>query len=137
MRIDVLPDALCPAAIALWHETGLTRPWNDPAADLRRALEGPTSTVLAAVDEGGALWGTAMVGHDGHRGWLYYVAVVPGRQGQGVGRSLVQTGETWLGERDVPKVQLMVRRTNAPVVAFYEQQGYVDQDVVVLGRFLT
>ncbi len=137
MQIAVLPDELASAAVALWHATGLTRPWNDPAADLQRALAGATSTVLAAIEEEGALCGTAMVGHDGHRGWLYYVAVAPGRQGEGLGRALVQASECWLAERDVPKVQLMVRRTNAQAVAFYERQGYVDQDTVVLGRFLT
>jgi ribosomal protein S18 acetylase RimI-like enzyme len=65
-----------------------------------------------------------MVGHDGHRGWMYYVAVDPGMRRQGVGRALVQAGEEWLRERGVPKVHLMVRETNNAVVEFYARIGY-------------
>jgi hypothetical protein len=67
--------------VVLWHDSGLTRPRNDPDADLRRAVAGPSSTILAAVDDGGGLLGTAMVGHDGHRGWPYYVASSRRRDG--------------------------------------------------------
>ncbi|MHC1562103.1 GNAT family acetyltransferase [Actinomycetospora sp. C-140] len=119
-------------AIALWHAAGLTRPWNDPEADLRRALGGPSSTVLAALRDD-TLAGTVMVGHDGHRGWLYYLAVADAHRRRGVGRALVGAAETWLRDR-VPKVQLMVRGDNGAAVAFYERLGYARQEVVVLGR---
>jgi len=132
-----LPESLIPAAVSLWHRTGLTRPWNDPEQDLRRALDGPSSTVLAARDAGGDLLGTAMVGHDGHRGWVYYLAVEPQAQRQGLGRVLMAASEDWLRERHVPKLNLMVRSTNAGVVRFYEAIGYEDGEVVVLGRFLS
>lgn len=123
------------AAVALWAECGLTRPWNEPHADLARALDGPTSTVLAAVD-GSGLVGTAMVGYDGHRGWVYYLAVREDRRRAGVGRVLMAACEQWLGERGVPKVQLMVREGNDAALGFYEALGYADQQTVVLGRFL-
>jgi ribosomal protein S18 acetylase RimI-like enzyme len=136
MEIVDLPEHLYADAVALWHEVGLTRPWNDPDADLQRAMLGPTSTVLAALDDSGALSGTAMVGHDGHRGWIYYVAVPPSRQRTGTGRALVSACEAWLRSHGAPKVQLMVRTTNIAVVAFYEALGYTDQECLVLGRFL-
>ena len=136
MEIVDLPEHLYADAVALWHEVGLTRPWNDPDADLRRAMDGATSTVLAALDEGGTLSGTAMVGHDGHRGWIYYVAVRPAHQHRGTGRALVHACEEWVRGHGVPKVQLMVRTTNTAVVGFYEALGYADQECVVLGRFL-
>ena len=110
VEILELPEPLHADAIALWHACGLTRPWNDPAADLERALTGPASTVLAAVD--GGLVGTAMVGHDGHRAWVYYLAVDPARQGGGVGRALMAACEWWAGDRGLPKLQLMVRADN-------------------------
>ncbi len=135
-QVDVLTDELVDAAVSLWHEVGLTRPWNDPHDDLRRALAGPTSTVLAARDERGELLGTAMVGHDGHRGWVYYLAVSPRHQRQGIGRALMHASESWLRERGVPKLNLMVRTTNTDVIAFYEGLGYADDQVVVPGRFL-
>ncbi|MDT7570690.1 MAG: hypothetical protein QOE05_864 [Actinomycetota bacterium] len=134
MRIDVLPEALTAQTVALWHEVGLTRPWNDPDGDLRRALDGPASTVLAALD-GDDLLGTAMVGHDGHRGWVYYLAVGPHVQREGIGAALMRSCEQWCMDNGVPKIQLMVRSTNAGVIAFYQRLGYEPSDVVVLGKF--
>lgn len=136
MRIVDLPADRTDDAVALWHASSLTRPWNDPSADLTRALTGPASTVLCAQDAHGRLLGTAMVGHDGHRGWVYYLAVQPDVRRSGLGRDLMQASERWLQERGVPKVNLMVRTTNTAVVAFYESLGYEDGDVVVLGKFL-
>ncbi len=135
MHITDLPVDRADEAVALWHETGLTRPWNDPHADLMRAIGSPCSTVLAAVDDG-VLTGTAMVGHDGHRGWVYYLAVRPDRRRAGLGRDLMNASERWLMQRNVPKINLMVRTTNAAVVAFYESLGYEDGEVLVLGKFL-
>lgn len=135
MPILPLPSGLAQAAVCLWRECDLTRPWNDPDADLSRALRGSSSTVLAAVADG-ELRGTVMVGHDGHRGWVYYLAVRPDQRGKGLGRELMVAAEAWLLDRGVPKLQLMVRADNAAVVAFYERLGYADQEVVVLGRFL-
>ena len=143
VRIEELPPALFGPAVALWHETGLTRPWNDPDADLRRAMTGPSSTVLAALDsahpadEGpDRLLGTVMMGHDGHRGWAYYLAVAPVARRRGLGRELMRAGEDWLRAHDIPKMQLMVRRQNVAVSAFYEALGYAYSDVVVMGRRL-
>jgi len=134
MLIRELPADLAEEAVGLWHRSGLTRPWNDPHADLQRAVRGATSTVLAALDDRGSLIGTSMVGHDGHRGWVYYLAVAADQQRNGVGRALMQASEQWLAARDVPKVNLMVRKGNEAVLAFYESLGYADGAVVVLGR---
>ena len=134
--IGALPHDLREAAVALWEECGLTRPWNDPWADLDRALDGAESEVLAALGPGGELLGTAMVGHDGHRGWVYYVAVAPAAQGQGLGRALMTAAEAWVTGRGIPKLMLMVRGTNTAALGFYEQLGYRVEDVSTLGRRL-
>ena len=136
VRIEPLPEALYDAAIALWHNSGLTRPWNDPEADLRRAASGSTSTILAAIGNDGGLLATAMVGHDGHRGWVYYLAVDAATRGRGLGRQMMEACEIWVKSRGVPKIQLMVRLTNKAVVGFYEHLGYVNDDVVVLSQWL-
>ena len=78
----------------------------------------------------------AMVGHDGHRGWVYYLAVQNTEQRKGLGRQPMQACEEWVRERGVPKVLLMVRPANHSVISFYESLGYEDGEVVVLGRFL-
>lgn len=135
MELRTLPDDLRDAAVALWHDSGLTRPWNDPHADLDRALVGPDSTVLAALDDG-HLVGTVMLGHDGHRGWVYYLAVTAAARRRGVGSLLVRACEQWLVERRIPKLQLMVRHENAAAVAFYRRLDYDVVDVTVLGQRL-
>lgn len=78
-----------------------------------------------------------MVGHDGHRGWVYYLAVHPVRQRQGIGRALMHASEQWVRDRGIPKIQLMVRDTNPAAAAFYAALGYEDAKVTVLGRFLS
>ena len=133
MRIERLPDDLRDAAVALWHEAGLTRPWNDPHADLALALRGPASTVLAAFD-GERLVGTAMTGHDGHRGWVYYLAVAGDVRRRGVGRALMAAAEEWLREREIPALNLMVRADNTEALGFYDRLGYETSTVVVRGK---
>ena len=123
------------AVIALWQAAGLTRPWNDPGADFDLALATPTSTVLLARD-GAALAGSVMVGFDGHRGWVYYLASDPDRRYQGTGRALMQAAEAWLSARGCPKIQLMVRGDNTAARGFYQAIGYDLQDVVTIGRRL-
>src|ERR1700749_2966966 len=135
MRIESLSPSEFEAAVALWRGGGLTPPWNDPHDDLRRAISGPSSTVLGGRD-GEEMVATAMVGHDGHRGWVYYVAVRADRRGRGHGRAMMRACETWLAARDVPKVNLMVRAENHAVTAFYGALGYGRDDVVVMSKRL-
>ena len=123
------------ATVALWQAAGLTRPWNDSAADFRLALANPTSTVLLAC-EGDALAGSVMVGFDGHRGWVYYLATHPARRGRGIGRALMAAAEDWLRARGCPKIPLMVRGDNLAAKGFYAAIGYEVQDVVTLGKRL-
>jgi ribosomal protein S18 acetylase RimI-like enzyme len=133
MEIAPLPVELVETAIELWHGVGLTRPWNDPLADLRRAMEGPASAVLAGLD-GHMLLATALVGHDGHRGWVYYLAVRPESQRNGYGRQMMRACEEWLVARGIPKINLMVRAENAIARDFYAALGYRVDDVMVLSR---
>ncbi len=135
MMIEVLPDGMEKEAVSLWHITGIARPWNDPAEDLRRAMRGTASTVLACTERN-ELLGTAMVGHDGHRGWVYYLAVAPGHQQQGVGRRLMEACEEWVRNRGIGKIQVMIRHSNTNVLGFYQRLGYGDDEVSVLSRRL-
>ena len=83
-----------------------------------------------------ALIGTALVGHDGHRGWVYYLAIARQAQGEGRGAALMVACESWLRERGVPKLNLMVRRGNADAEAFYDALGYEVDAVCVRSRRL-
>ncbi len=133
--IETLNSDDARAAVALWEETNLTRPWNDARSDFLKALNGPSSAILGSRD-GATLVGTVMVGFDGHRGWAYYLAVKPSHRGRGLGRQLMTGAETWLRKQGAPKIQFMVRSENSEVVDFYTHLGYVPQYVQVLGRRL-
>ena len=134
-RIRPCTDEDFDAIAALWRATGLTRPWNDPAQDFARCRKTPNAEIFVA-ELGGAVVGSVMAGHDGHRGWVYYLAVDPDVQRQGLGRRLMRRAEKWLESAGAPKVQLMVRTDNAPVRAFYETLGYTDSEVTTLEKWL-
>jgi ribosomal protein S18 acetylase RimI-like enzyme len=134
-EIGVLAEVEIPAAAALWAAAGLTRPWNDPVADACRALAGPASAILAARRDG-VLIGTVMTGHDGHRGWVYYLAVAADSQHGGIARALMAAAEDWCTAAGVPRLNLMVRAGNAGVLGFYDRLGYRSSDVVVLQKDL-
>jgi ribosomal protein S18 acetylase RimI-like enzyme len=122
-------------AVALWRRTGLIRPWNPPEEDFDRATTGSSSAVLGGFAHG-TLAATAMVGHDGHRGWVYYVAVDPERRSAGLGRAMMQAAEAWVRDAGVPKLQLMVRSGNAGALGFYESLGFAVEETAVLSRWL-
>lgn len=114
------------AVVALWHEAGLTRPWNDPLLDIDRKLTVQPELFLVAHDDDAesGIVGTAMAGYDGHRGSLYYLATARSHRGQGVARSLIERAETLLRGMGCPKVQLMVREGNEGVLGLYDGLGY-------------
>ena len=120
--------------VALWRDCGLMVPYNDPAKDFHFALGKPASDVLVAED--GGIVGSVMIGHDGHRGWIYYLAVMPARQRRGLGRALVTAAEQWLSERGIVKLNLMVREHNHAVAAFYEKLGFEPMPRINMQKFL-
>jgi hypothetical protein len=130
-----MEDADVPAVVALWERCELTRPWNDPRADIARARQGESSAILVGRDEN-SIVATVMVGHDGHRGWVYYVAVDPDQHKKGYGRGIMFAAEDWLRQRGIEKVQLLVRSDNTYVQAFYETLDYDQQERVVYAKWL-
>jgi ribosomal protein S18 acetylase RimI-like enzyme len=126
------------AVIALWTECGLTRAWNDPKKDIARKLTTQSEWFLVGVDdaEGNAVVASAMVGYDGHRGWVNYLAVSPACQRRGHARQLMARGEALLMAAGCPKLNLQVRSSNAEVLNFYQHIGYGRDDVVSLGKRL-
>jgi ribosomal protein S18 acetylase RimI-like enzyme len=124
-----------PAIVDLWTRCGLTRPWNDPAADIALCIESGHGTILVG-EQAATPIASIMVGHDGHRGWVYYVAVEPGQRGQGYGRLMMAAAEQWLAARKVPKIELMVRAGNAAAKEFYRRLGYAEASVYVMERWL-
>jgi ribosomal protein S18 acetylase RimI-like enzyme len=135
MKIRAFGEADAPAVIALWEACGLTRPWNDPVKDIARKL-GVQRELFLVGETDGALMASAMVGYDGHRGWVNYLAVHPDHQRQGHGARLMQQAEQGLLSLGCPKINMQIRASNAQVLAFYRRLGYVADDVVCLGKRL-
>ena len=121
--------------VELWKACGLTRPWNDPASDIELARKGSNAAVLIGRDDG-AIVATVMVGHDGHRGWVYYLAVSPDHRDQGHGRVMMEAAERWLRERSIEKLQLLVRPDNTSVKDFYQSLGYAMQERIIYAKWL-
>jgi len=123
------------AVVTLWEQVGLTRPWNDPYADIARKLScQPEFFLVGEVD--GRIVATVMGGYDGHRGHIYYLAVDPSCQGQGLGGALLAHLESLLIAIGCPKINLQVRLDNAQVVGFYEHHGYEVFHVSDIGKRL-
>lgn len=129
-------DADEPDVVAVLTEClPIAAPHNDPRTSIRRKLAVDRGLFLVAQVDGRVV-GTAMGGYDGHRGWVYSVAVLPSHQRCGIGRKLMQAVEAALVERDCPKVNLQVLTSNAGVVAFYESLGYAVEERVSMGKKL-
>lgn len=145
------------AVVALWRAAGLVVPWNDPYRDIERKLTVQPELFLVvqdtvvdagAVDNtaaedaaggGGAsarVVGVAMVGYDGHRGWVNYLAVDESRRGEGIGAAIMAEAERLLVERGCPKLNLQVRSTNQGVIDWYRSLGYEPDHAVGLGKRL-
>ena len=121
------------AVVALWRAAGLTRPCNDPHADIARKQTVQPELFLVG-ELAGEVVASAMAGYDGHRGSVYYVAVDPAHQRQGHARALMAEVERRLTALGCPKLNLMVRRDNSAALGFYQRIGYDEQAVTTLGK---
>lgn len=122
--------------ITLWGVVFPNAPThNDPAADIQSKLKIQSELFFVAVDEG-KLVGTAMSGFDGHRGWVYYVAVHPEFRRRGVGSALMKKVEAGLAEMGCPKLNLQIRAGNAQVQSFYASLGYTVEERISMGKRL-
>lgn len=138
MSLDfrTIGDGDIDGVVDLWERCRLLVPHNDPRRDIESARRAPDADVLVA-DVLGKIVATVMVGYDGHRGWIYYVAVDPGRQNKGVGRQVVEAAEAWMTARGVPKAELMIRATNERVRGFYDRLGWGQEPVIVMSKPFT
>ena len=136
IAIRQIENADIDLVIELWKICNLLVSHNDPTADIAFCQSSPNAALfIGYVDS--ALAASIMTGHDGHRGWIYYLAVDPKQEGKGFGRRMVRHAEDWLRDRGVPKVNLMIRETNTDVREYYEAIGYATEPRMVMARFLT
>lgn len=120
------------AVVALWTDTGRTRPWNDPVKDIHRKTTTQPEMFLVAEDNEGQVVGSAVAGYDGRRGWIHYLAVAASHRGTGLGKELVRRVHAC--RPGLPQVQLQVRPDDAGVIGFYESLGYATYQAVSHGE---
>ena len=123
------------AVIGLWHRCNLVVPQNEPKKDIemKRKVQ-PDLFFVGTI--GNRIVATVMAGYDGHRGWIYYLAVDPDCQRQQIGRRMMEKAESALKNRGCPKINLQVRTSNQAVISFYERLGFSNDDVIGLGKKL-
>lgn len=124
------------AVTALWNTVfDYPHDYHRPEASIRRMIAtAPDLFFVGEIED--EVVGTVLAGWDGHRGWIYSMAVDPARQRHGIGTALLEHAVEELRRRDCPKVNLQVLATNAAVIAFYERHGFVVEERASLGRRL-
>jgi ribosomal protein S18 acetylase RimI-like enzyme len=133
LRIRPFEEGDMGAVVGLWEACGLVVPQNDPVEDISFCrASGHGEVFVGELD--GEIVAACMAGHEGHRGWVYYVAVRPDLQRKGLGKQIMRHAETWLLEQGVPKIQLMVRESNEDVCEFYQRIGYSRDPVIVMSK---
>lgn len=120
----------------LWHEVFPDDPpWNRAALAIPAKLAVQPDLFLVAIGENQVI-GTVMGGYDGHRGWIYALAVAPGERRKGIAAALMREIETRLHRAGCRKVNLQVRTSNTTVIAFYEGIGYDVEERISMGKRL-
>jgi ribosomal protein S18 acetylase RimI-like enzyme len=133
LAFRVCRDEDVAAVIALWNACGILRPHHDPAREVAFAREVPNSELFLAFAED-RLVGSVLVGHDGHRAWMYRLAVDSSLQRRGYGRALVTQAEAWAIARRLPKLMLLIREDNGMATSFYERLGYRQEPRLVMSK---
>jgi len=129
-------DADEEAIVALWDARFVEpRPWNQPRELIRRKVGVARDLFLVATLDR-RIVGAVIAGWDGHRGWLYHLAVAPDVRRRGIGSRLVRAAEALLQARGCPKVNLQILASNREVVRFYERLGFQVEERASMGKRL-
>ncbi|MCP4185985.1 MAG: GNAT family acetyltransferase [Gammaproteobacteria bacterium] len=135
LEIRLFRDDDEPEVIQLWQDCKLIVPWNDPQKDIQRKLDAGADLFLVGEYDS-LLVASVMGGYDGHRGWVYYLAVAPMFRNRGFAHAMMAKMESRLVALGCPKINLLVRNTNAEVMELYQSLGYSIDQTVSLGKRL-
>ncbi len=120
------------ALIDLWKKTFPDDPaHNEPASVIDAKLK--VDDLLFVAESEGQIVGACMAGYDGHRGWLYAVAVSREYRRKGAGARLIQHAMKKLKELGCIKVNLQIRASNAAVASFYQSLGFLPEERLSMG----
>jgi len=123
------------SVVKLWQVCDLLKPWNNPYLDIeRKGKIMPELFLIGEIDDD--VVASAMAGYDGHRGWVYYLAVHPSHQNKHYGQQIMKFVENRLIELGCPKLNLLVRTSNLSAIEFYKKLDYTEDACVTLGKRL-
>lgn len=113
-----------PDALDLWNGMkGISLFPSDSINGIARYLErNPNLSVVAHLD--GQLVGACMAGHDGRRGYLHHVAVVPGCRLRGIGRAMVDWCLEALANEGLGRCHILVDADNLDGIEFWKRLGW-------------
>ncbi len=121
--------------VALWRDVfTYATGHNDPERSIDRKVAAGEDGLFLVAEREGAVVGTVMGGYDGHRGWIYSLAVAEPARRLGLGTALVREVERRLADHGCPKINLQVLPDNRDVIAFYERLGYAVEERISLGK---
>lgn len=132
LQIIPMSPADIPECLTLWATTeGMTIRDADSPEALERYLERNPGCSFVARD-GSRLFGVALAGHDGRRGYLYHVAVDREARQHGVGRALVERCLCALRDQGIRKCHILVFHHNEEGKKFWRRLGWQERDVGVM-----
>jgi len=122
--------------IQLWETVfEYTDNHNKPAISIDRKIAANDS-LFFVIEADSKILGTVMAGYDGHRGWIYSLAVMPDKRSNGLGSRLLKHAESALKSLGCPKINLQILERNQSVVSFYEKLGYKVEPRISMGKAL-
>ena len=136
IKISACGDEHVPGLKALWQQCLTDDPHRDIAGAAVSAGTSPRSTLILVASDGTGVIGSVMAGYDGHRGWLYALAVLPAYRFEQVATNLVIEAEKQLTAIGCTKINLQIHGSNAQAQQFYKTLGYATEDRISMGKRL-
>ncbi len=125
-----------PAVITLWTTVFQPdKPHNDPVVSFIKKIN-QADDLFFVAEYKKILVGTIMAGYDGHRGWIYSLAVDPHYRRKGIGTQLMIKAITTLQNKGCVKVNLQITGDNQDLVTFYNSIGFSVEDRISMGKNL-
>ena len=133
--VDFQPSIHQEPVIELWSSVfNYGTAHNDPALAIAKKTAFVDHQFFVALSDDSRVIGTVMIGYDGHRGWIYSLAVAPERQRLGLGTKLMNHAESTLKALGCMKINLQIVEGNEKVEAFYQTLGYATEKRISMGK---
>jgi ribosomal protein S18 acetylase RimI-like enzyme len=134
--VDIRPFVIedTDQVLEVWSLAGMTTPERNPRADIQKKLRHSPESCFVGVLEGKVV-ATVMVGYDGHRGWIYSLAVRPDLHRKGIGTQMMEHAESTLRQQGCPRAKLQVDEARGDVTGFYRKLGYEVQALVSMAKW--